>query len=738
MHTYPECLFVDIATGRPLAGIRATLVDAETDAPVQAYRGGAPVTLVSGAHGLVDEFQTEDTTRRVRVTVGSRSLSSWCLEVEGTAADAVVTMGGHLAAAESAASEAASIRDDLAGLQEAVTEAVAQSPADSAVAVAVSTSGSQAREALDARYLRSGSVLFDASLHGVEGDARPRLKPGPETDGSWCHQPTGPLWEGTDVTDRLHDLFDLARESGAATVMLPPGAYMVRGLVLPQGIRLVGAGQREDTTIVLADGANAPVIRGDYGAVSGSTAFHAVENLTVDGNAWGQAGYKAGPRPDLVDKADVLTAGHGILLHREAIDPAQAGEIDSWSLVQGVTVRNARATGIVTRYAGGENRIINARAEWCGGWGAAPGHDTMVDLTTAAQNSAGGFDFSSGSMSVGTIKSFGNGSVWRYNRQRSGNRTFIRPAPGVRMAGGMQIVGQINAQNNAAHGVVCSSSGLVADVLADSNNMLAWKGSSADFQSVAVPFEYATGDEYRAAVPDAPKVTDETYAGVHFTAGANNIQMRVAAKTSGMQGGQPYGWQARPIWWEKGVQRLTVSVTNTTQGETGRAAKDTPEVYASLAKGSLFNSTVTINGAIIGRPLSTGPSISLNDLIQPGTYGWTAPPVGAPADAAGPGHVVCEVVRIGGIICQTYRRLGREWSSAEFERRGYSDGTTWDAWQIKRAVPVVTTSSDMPMPRPASPKEWEVVFDSTLNPPRLIVWNPSAKRWQDAMTGNAA
>ena len=67
MHTYAERLFVDVATLKPLAGIRATLVDAETNAPVQAYRGGAPVTLVSNGYGLIDEFQTEDSTRRVRV-----------------------------------------------------------------------------------------------------------------------------------------------------------------------------------------------------------------------------------------------------------------------------------------------------------------------------------------------------------------------------------------------------------------------------------------------------------------------------------------------------------------------------------------------------------------------------------------------------------------------------------------------------------------------------------------------
>ncbi|TFI01625.1 hypothetical protein [Micrococcus lylae] len=88
MHTYAERVFVDVATGRPLAGRRATVVDAETEAPVQAYRNGEPVTLVSGAHGTVDEFQTESTTRRVRVSIDSRSLSSWALELVGASGQA--------------------------------------------------------------------------------------------------------------------------------------------------------------------------------------------------------------------------------------------------------------------------------------------------------------------------------------------------------------------------------------------------------------------------------------------------------------------------------------------------------------------------------------------------------------------------------------------------------------------------------------------------------------------------
>ena len=152
MHTYPERLFVDIATGRPLAGIRATLVDEETDAPVQAYRGGAPVTLVSNGFGVVDEFQTEETTRRVRVTVGSRSLSSWCLEVEGTAADAVAQMDDHLADAVAASTEAAAIRDALEPRVRAVEEAVGTDPGsvtDGQVASVVSQPDTQTRAALE-------------------------------------------------------------------------------------------------------------------------------------------------------------------------------------------------------------------------------------------------------------------------------------------------------------------------------------------------------------------------------------------------------------------------------------------------------------------------------------------------------------------------------------------------------------------------------------------------------------
>lgn len=88
MHTYEARVIADQATGRPLAGIRVTVEDAETGAPVQPYRDGAPVQLVTGTYGLITEWQTEDTTRRVALTAGPVRLTQWCSEIMGGAQDA--------------------------------------------------------------------------------------------------------------------------------------------------------------------------------------------------------------------------------------------------------------------------------------------------------------------------------------------------------------------------------------------------------------------------------------------------------------------------------------------------------------------------------------------------------------------------------------------------------------------------------------------------------------------------
>lgn len=92
MHTYEARVIADQATGRPLAGVRVTVEDAETGAPVQPYRDGAPVQLVTGAHGLITEWQTDDTTRRVALTAGPVRLTQWCEELVGASGEAITEL----------------------------------------------------------------------------------------------------------------------------------------------------------------------------------------------------------------------------------------------------------------------------------------------------------------------------------------------------------------------------------------------------------------------------------------------------------------------------------------------------------------------------------------------------------------------------------------------------------------------------------------------------------------------
>ncbi|MEV4902346.1 hypothetical protein AB0K08_13515 [Citricoccus sp. NPDC055426] len=91
-NTYDGGVVADQATGRPLMGLTAKVFDAETDAPVQVYRDEQPITLITGAHGLLAPFQTEDTTRRVRLETGPVKLHQWCLEVVGASGDAVAEL----------------------------------------------------------------------------------------------------------------------------------------------------------------------------------------------------------------------------------------------------------------------------------------------------------------------------------------------------------------------------------------------------------------------------------------------------------------------------------------------------------------------------------------------------------------------------------------------------------------------------------------------------------------------
>lgn len=87
MHTFEAAVIADMATGRPLSGVRADLLDADTLVPVQAYRDGEPVSLVSNAHGLIPEWQTEETVQRVQVKAGPVTLTRWAVELMGPPQD---------------------------------------------------------------------------------------------------------------------------------------------------------------------------------------------------------------------------------------------------------------------------------------------------------------------------------------------------------------------------------------------------------------------------------------------------------------------------------------------------------------------------------------------------------------------------------------------------------------------------------------------------------------------------
>lgn len=159
MHTYAARFVADQVTGRALAGVRVSVEDAETGLPVQTYRDGVPVSLVTGPNGLIPEWQTEKSTRRVTLTAGSVRLTRWCEEIHGTAADAVSLMDDRLAAAASAANQAATIRDGLEprvqtveARQTALESATGfgpSTPADGQTASLVLQPGTQTRAALE-------------------------------------------------------------------------------------------------------------------------------------------------------------------------------------------------------------------------------------------------------------------------------------------------------------------------------------------------------------------------------------------------------------------------------------------------------------------------------------------------------------------------------------------------------------------------------------------------------------
>lgn len=80
-NTFGPLLVVD-AQLTPAAGVVGTVVDATTEATVQAYNmSGSPISLVTNARGYVGQFQAPDTSVMLRLTFGDLALDVVAKEV---------------------------------------------------------------------------------------------------------------------------------------------------------------------------------------------------------------------------------------------------------------------------------------------------------------------------------------------------------------------------------------------------------------------------------------------------------------------------------------------------------------------------------------------------------------------------------------------------------------------------------------------------------------------------------
>ena len=86
-------LVADHASNRAVPNKIARVYDDETGERVKVYMEGQERTLASGAHGLLPPFQTEATTRRVRIEIGPPPyLRQWSVEMVDAGGAAVAEL----------------------------------------------------------------------------------------------------------------------------------------------------------------------------------------------------------------------------------------------------------------------------------------------------------------------------------------------------------------------------------------------------------------------------------------------------------------------------------------------------------------------------------------------------------------------------------------------------------------------------------------------------------------------
>lgn len=189
-HHYPPNLALEAATLSGLANMRARVLDAETDTEVTVYRNERPLAaLITGPRGYIEGFQTEDTTRRVRVEIGDVALYMWADEAigrvldaaEGTVVDTgtgvevdVAALATKTYASQVAQSAAASVRAGVDDTLTAYAQTADMLAADQAVAQGYQDADAALSARLDA-LASAGSgagemVMLSATVKGDGSD----------------------------------------------------------------------------------------------------------------------------------------------------------------------------------------------------------------------------------------------------------------------------------------------------------------------------------------------------------------------------------------------------------------------------------------------------------------------------------------------------------------------------------------------------------------------------------------
>lgn len=145
-HTFGPGLALDRVTMAPLPAVVASLEDAETGEPVQAFSmddESLPVLVATNRYGYFGQFKVPAEVRRLRLTFAGLTLEHTAWELIPAALDQAVAARNEAELAKIAAQQAA---------------ALVAAPADTVVKTLIQGTSTLTRQALDALYMGKGTL----------------------------------------------------------------------------------------------------------------------------------------------------------------------------------------------------------------------------------------------------------------------------------------------------------------------------------------------------------------------------------------------------------------------------------------------------------------------------------------------------------------------------------------------------------------------------------------------------